>query len=81
MIPKLDHYVRLYRMQRNRISKTDISAWTTLTKLANLLNKKQVDLSDKLFGWTDRNDSDKNYYKYSDEFINYLSASKGVLGL
>lgn len=81
MIPKLDHYVRLYRMQRNRISKADISAWTTLTKTANLLNKKQVDLNDKLFGWTDRNDSDKNYYKYSDEFINYLSASTGVLGL
>lgn len=81
MIPKLDHYVRLYRMQRNRMSKADISAWTTLTKSANLLNKKQVDLNDKLFGWTDLNDSDKNYYKYSDEFINYLSASKGVLGL
>lgn len=81
MIPKLDHYVRIYRMQRNRLSKADISAWTTLTKSANLLNKKQVDLNDKLFGWTDRNDSDKNYYKYSDEFINYLSASKGVLGL
>ncbi|SEN04164.1 hypothetical protein SAMN05421856_11268 [Chryseobacterium taichungense] len=81
MIPKLDHYVRLYRMQRNRMSKADISAWTTLTKSANLLNKKQVDLNDKLFGWTDRNDSDKNYYKYSDDFINYLSASKGVLGI
>ena len=81
MISKLDHYVRLYRMQRNRMSKADISAWTTLTKSANLLNKKQVDLNDKLFGWTDRNDSDKSYYKYSDEFINYLSTSKGVLGL
>lgn len=81
MIPKLDHYIRLYRMQRNRMSKADISAWTALTKSANLLNKKQVDLNDKLFGWTDRNDSDKNYYKYSDEFINYLSASSNVLGI
>lgn len=26
-IPKFDHYVRLYRVQRNRMSKADISAW------------------------------------------------------
>lgn len=81
MIPKLDHYVKLYRMQRNKMSKADISSWAALTKSANLLNKKQVDLNDKLFGWTDRNDSGKNYYKYSDEFIDYLNVSTGVLGL
>ncbi len=51
------------------MSKADISTWTTLTKSANLLNKKQIDLNDKLFGWTYRNDSDKNYYKYSDQVL------------
>lgn len=77
-IPKFDHYVRLYRVQRNRMLKTDISVWSTLTKSANLLNKKEVDLTSKLWGWTDRNDSDKNYFKYSSEFIDYLSASSNI---
>lgn len=81
MIPKFDHYVRLYRLQRNRMTQADISAWTTLTKSANSLNKKQVDLNDKLWGWTDIHNSDKKYHEHSGEFINYLSASTGVLGL
>lgn len=80
-IPKLDHYVRLYKIQRNRMSKADISAWTILTKSANSLNKKQVELTDKLWGLIELYDTTNEYNKYADEFINYLSASKGVLGI
>lgn len=79
--PKLANYVRLYRLQRNRMSKADISAWSTITKSATALNNKQVYLTDKLWGLVELNDTTKNYLKYSDEFINYLGASTGVLGL
>ncbi|PQA97897.1 hypothetical protein B0A69_00760 [Chryseobacterium shigense] len=80
-IPKFDHYARLYRVQRNRMSKADISSWTTLTKSANLLNKKEVDLTDKLWGLLELQNATENYHKYSSEFIDYLSASTGVLGI
>ncbi|MFP3590397.1 hypothetical protein [Chryseobacterium sp. SIMBA_038] len=80
-IPKFDHYARLYRVQRNRMSKADILSWTTLTKSANLLNKKEVDLTDKLWGLLELQNSTENYHKYSSEFIDYLSASTGVLGI
>lgn len=80
-IPKLDHYVRLYQIQRNRMSKADISAWTILIKSANSLNKKQVELTDKLWGLIELYDTTNEYNKSADEFINYLSTSKGVLGL
>jgi|GEM_PF-1452337 len=79
--PKLANYVKLYRLQRNRMSKADISAWTVLTKSATILNKKQVDLTDKLWGWNDIHNSYESYSKYSSEFIDYLGASTGVLGL
>ncbi len=80
-IPKLDHYIRLYKIQKNRMSKADISAWTVLTKSANSLNKKQVELTDKLWGLIELYDTTNEYNKSADEFINYLSASKEVLGL
>ncbi|HCA06932.1 hypothetical protein [Chryseobacterium sp.] len=80
-IPKFDHYARLYRVQRNRMSKADISSWTALTKSANLLNKKEVDLTDKLWGLLELQNATENYHKYSSEFIDYLSASTGVLGI
>ncbi len=80
-IPKLDHYVRLYKIQRNRMSKADISAWTVLTKSANSLNKKQVELTDKLWGLIELYDTTNEYNKSADEFINYLSASKNVLDI
>lgn len=80
-IPKFDHYARLYRVQRNRMSKADISSWTILTKSANLLNKKEVDLSDKLWGLLELQNATENYHKYSSEFIDYLDASTGVLGI
>lgn len=80
-IPKLDHYVRLYKIQRNRMSKADISAWTVLTKSANSLNKKQVELTDKLWGLIELHDTINAYNKSTDEFIDYLEASKGVLGI
>lgn len=79
--PKFDHYARLYRVQRNRMSKVDISSWTALTKSANLLNKKEVDLTDKLWGLLELQNATENYHKYSSEFIDYLSASTGVLGI
>ncbi|MEN4762685.1 hypothetical protein ABEG63_20335 [Chryseobacterium sp. C39-AII1] len=80
-IPKLDHYVRLYKIQRNRMSKADISAWAVLTKSANSLNKKQVELTHKLWGLIELYDTTNGYNKSADEFINYLSASKGILGI
>lgn len=80
-IPKFDHYVRLYKIQRNRMSKADISAWTALTKSANSLNKKQVELTDKLWGLIELYDTTNEYNKSADEFINYLSASKNVLDI
>lgn len=78
-IPKMENYVRLYRLQRNRMSKADISAWTTLTKSALAINKQFVDLNDKMWG-TDYEILDKNYLKFSNEFNDYLDASMGVLG-
>lgn len=81
IIPQLSNYVRLYRIQRNRMSKSDISAWTAITKSANLLNKKEVDLTDKLWGLVELQDASKEYAKYSSDFINYLGASTGVLRL
>lgn len=80
-IPKFDHYLRLYRVQRNRMSKADISAWTVLTKSANNLNKKQVDLTDKLWGLVEVQNTTNSYNKSADEFIDYLSVSKNVLGI
>lgn len=79
-IPKFENYVRLYRLQRNKMSKTDISAWTTLTKSALTLNNQFVELNDKMWG-ADYEILDKNYLKFSNEFDDYLGASKGVLGL
>lgn len=80
-IPKFDHYVILYKIQRNRMSKTDISAWTLLTKSANDLNKKQVDLTERLYGLVELYDTTNTYNKSADKFIDYLSFSKGVLGV
>lgn len=80
-IPKFDHYVRLYKVQRNRMSKADISAWTVLTKSANSLNKKQVDLTDKLWGLIELQDTTNAYNKPADKFIDYLGVSKGILGI
>ena len=78
--PKFDNYIRIYRLQRNRMSKADISAWTTLTKSAMALNKQFVALNDKL--WSVNYDVlDKSYLKNSNDFDNYLGASMGVLGL
>lgn len=79
-VAKMENYVRLYRLQRNKMSKADISAWTTLTKSALAINKQFVDLSDKMWG-TDYEILDKTYLKFSNEFDDYLGASMGVLGL
>lgn len=79
-IPKFENYVRLYRLQRNRMSKVDISSWTTLTKSALNLNKQFVELNDKMWD-SDYEILDKNYLKFSNEFDDYLGASMGVLGL
>ncbi|WP_250255827.1 hypothetical protein [Chryseobacterium sp. Marseille-Q3244] len=78
--PKFDNYIRIYRLQRNRMSKADISAWTTLTKSAMALNKQFVALNDKLWG-VNYDVLDKSYLKNSNDFDNYLGASMGVLGL
>lgn len=78
---KFDKFIRLYRLQRNRMSKSDISAWTTLTKSALELNKKFVIVNDKLWGGPDKFPLSENYLKSSTEFDDYLGASMGVLGL
>jgi hypothetical protein len=80
-IPKFDHYTRLYKTQRNRMSKTDISTWAVLTKSANSLNKKQVELTDKLWGLVELYDTTNAYNKSADKFIDYLSSSKEVLDI
>jgi hypothetical protein len=78
---KFDKYIRLYRLQRNRMSKADIVAWTTLTKSALELNKKFVIVNDKLWGDPEKFPLSENYIKNSTEFDNYLGTSRGVLGL
>lgn len=77
---KIDNYIRLYRLQRNRMSRTDISAWSALTKSAMTLNKQFVALNDKMWN-VNYEILDKNYLKNSNEFDDYLSASMGALGL
>lgn len=79
--PKFDKYIRLYRLQRNRMSKADISAWTALTKSALELNKKFVNVNDKLWGGPEKFPLLENYIKNSSEFDDYLGASIRVLGL
>ncbi len=79
--PKFDRYIRLYRLQRNRMSKADISSWTALTKSALELNKKFVNVNDKLWGGPEKFPLSENYIKNSREFDDYLGASMGVLGL
>lgn len=79
--PKFDRFIRLYRLQRNRMSKADISAWMTLTKSALELNKKFVIVNDKLWGGPTKYELSKNYLQNSKEFDDYLGASMGVLGL
>jgi len=79
--PKFDKFIRLYRLQRNRMSKADISAWTTLTKSALELNKKFVVVNDKLWGGPEKFPLSENYIKDSKDFDDYLGASMGVLGL
>lgn len=79
--PKFDKFIRLYRLQRNRMSKSDISAWTELTKSALELNKKFVNVNDKLWGGPEKFPLSENYIKSSTEFDDYLGASMGVLGL
>jgi len=63
------------------MSKADISAWTALTKSALELNKKFVNVNDKLWGGLEKFPLSENYLKSSTEFDDYLGASMGVLGL
>lgn len=79
--PKFDKYIRLYRLQRNRMSKADISAWSALTRSVLELNKKFVIINDKLWGGPEKFPLPENYIKNSTEFNDYLEASRGVLGL
>lgn len=79
--PKFDKFIRLYRLQRNRMSNADILAWTTLTKSALELNKKFVIVNDKLWGGPEKFPLSENYIKKSTEFDNYFGASMGVLSL
>jgi hypothetical protein len=79
--PKLANYIRLYRIQRNKMSKTDIGAWTVLTKSAMKLNQQFVELNDKMIDGVDHFPLDKNHYKTANDFTDNLGASMGVLGL
>ncbi|WP_415327510.1 hypothetical protein [Chryseobacterium sp. MMS23-Vi53] len=80
--PKLKHYIQLYNVQRNRMSKSDILAWSSLTKSAIALNDKEVDyLVNKLFGFSDINGIEEKQNKAISEISEYIAASRGVLGL
>lgn len=82
LLPKLKHYIQLYTVQRSRMSKADILAWSALTKSAIALNDKEVDyLVNKLFGHSDRNGIEEKQNKVISEVGDYISASRGVLGL
>lgn len=80
LLPKLKHYVQLYAVQRNRMSKADILAWATLTKSAITLNDKEVDYSiHKLSGFSDKiNAIDKQKIL---DVGDYIYTSRGILGL
>ncbi|WP_332454189.1 hypothetical protein [Chryseobacterium aquaticum] len=82
LLPKLKHYIQLYNVQRNRMSKSDILAWSSLTKSAIALNDKEVDyLVNKLFGFSDRCGIEEKQNKVISEISEYIAASRGVLGL
>lgn len=76
----LDKYLGLYRIQRNRMSISNINAWKAATSQAQKLNNQIAKLSEKYAG----NYSFMPLAKLSniDEiFSNNLDASKGVLGM
>lgn len=76
----LDKYLGLYRIQRRKMSTTNIKAWRTATSQAQKLNNQIAYLDEKYGG----NYSFMPLSKLSntrENFSNNLDASKGVLGM
>jgi hypothetical protein len=76
----LDKYIRLYRIQRNKMSTANINAWKTATAQAQKLNDQMVKLAEKYAG--NYSFMPLNNLSNIDEiFSDNLGASKGVLGM
>lgn len=76
----LDKYIRLYRIQRNKMSTANINAWKSATAQAQKLNNQMVKLAEKYAGdysFMPLN----NLSNISEIFSDNLGASKGVLGM
>lgn len=76
----LDKYIRLYRIQRNKMSTANINAWKAATSQAQKLNNQMVKHTEKYAGdysFMPLN----NLSNISEIFSDNLGASKGVLGM
>ena len=76
----LDKYLGLYRIQRNKMSTTNINAWRASTSQAQKLNDQMVSIDEKYAGdysFMPLN----NLSNIRENFSDNLGASKGVLGM
>ena len=75
----LDKYLGLYRIQRNKMSATNISAWKAATIQAGKLNDQIVKMDEKYAG--NYSFMPLNKASTRNDFSDNLGASKGILGI
>ncbi|KAA5533971.1 hypothetical protein [Paenimyroides baculatum] len=77
---KLDEFVRLYNLQRSRMSASNINSWKNATEKALSMREKIKTMEEKLDVSVLGFDS-KDLEKYYEDFTDNLIISKHVLGL
>lgn len=77
---KLDGFVRLYNLQRSKISSSNINLWTSATKNADKIFRQIYELQEKLDVRVSRIES-KEMQKIYDTFMDNLTLSSNVLGV
>lgn len=75
-----EKYIRLYKIQGNRMSKADISAWTALTNSGLKLLRELSNLKSNTIEVV-HYPLDQSYYKQDELFSDYVAASRNILNL
>lgn len=77
----LDRYIGLYRIQRNKMSTSDINAWRSSTEKADKLFRQIYELKEKYeFNyWSINPNIDQS--KIIDDFMDNLTVSRHILGV
>lgn len=77
---KLDGFVRLYNMQRSKMSASNINSWVSATKSADKIFRQIYELQEKLDVRVSGIES-KEIQKIYDTFMDNLTVSSNVLGV